>query len=78
MVPSFTDSENGSSGNFHFYGSSGGQPAPVSWAWTYGDGATDSGQNVSHNYPNSPASFTVTLTVTNGTCHASVSHTVTP
>ena len=50
MVPTFTSSETGKSGKFHFYGSSGGQPAPVTWSWMFGDGNTATGQNVANDY----------------------------
>ena len=77
MVPTFTSSETGKSGKFHFYGSSGGQPAPVTWSWTFGDGNTATGQNVANDYSgNGP--YTVTLTVTNGSCTASATQQVSP
>lgn len=40
--------------------------APTSWAWTFGDGASSSVQNPSHQY-NSPGTYSVSLTASN-TC----------
>jgi len=62
---------------------SGGQPvtvsfadksrgSPTSWAWTFGDGTTSTQQNPSHTY-NDVGTYTVSLTVSDGTD----SHTVT-
>lgn len=39
----------------------------TSWAWNFGDGATGSDQNPVHTYAR-PGTYTVTLTVTNGSC----------
>jgi PKD repeat protein len=55
-----------------FYGGYTGQPAPGSWSWNFGDGSTGSGQTVAHDY-SSPGTYTVTLTVRNGSCSAVVS-----
>ncbi|MFO7769629.1 MAG: PKD domain-containing protein [bacterium] len=52
----------------------------VSWAWDFGDGATDSGSTVSHSY-SSISDFSVTLVVTDdggGTGTDSIGITVTP
>ena len=38
--------------------------SPVSWVWTFGDGATSTMQNPSHQY-NTPGHYTVNLTITN-------------
>ena len=56
----FTDSSTGS---------------PTSWQWNFGDGATSIVQNPSHTYA-TVSSFTVTLTVSNGTGSNSSSRTV--
>lgn len=39
----------------------------TSWAWAFGDGAASSVQNPVHTYAG-PGTYTVSLTVTNGTC----------
>jgi len=76
-VPTFSSSETGKSGKFSFTGAYTGQPAPATWNWTFGDAGTGTGQNVKHDYSGS-GPYTVTLTVINGTCQASVSQQVTP
>jgi PKD repeat protein len=51
-----------------FQGAYTGQPAPASWSWDFGDLTSGgSGQNPSHNYADA-GTYTVTLTVANGTC----------
>jgi PKD repeat protein len=60
---SFTDSCTELACNFDASGSTAGDAAISSYAWTFGDGATDSGQTVSHTYGSS-GSYLVTLTVT--------------
>jgi len=49
---------------------------PVSWQWNFSDGATDAAQNPSHTFE-SPASYTVTLTVGYGSGTSTVSRTIT-
>jgi gliding motility-associated-like protein len=48
---------------------------PVSWAWDFGDGTTSTLQNPVHSFP-ALASYVVTLTVTNGSCSHTVTHTI--
>lgn len=61
-----------------FNGTYTGQPVPMTWAWTFGSGqGTGTGQIAIHDYANSD-NYTVTLTVTNGTCVKSTSHVETP
>lgn len=48
---------------------------PVTWSWDFGDGTTSSQQNPVHNFP-ALGTYTVSLTVTNGSCSHSVTHTV--
>jgi PKD repeat protein len=77
-APSITANEAGNSGNFSFQGAYTGQPAPLSWAWAFGDGATANIQNPGHNYSgHNGTQYTVTLTVTNGTCVRQVTQVVT-
>ncbi|MBS1655844.1 MAG: PKD domain-containing protein, partial [Bacteroidetes bacterium] len=45
------------------------------WQWDFGDGNTSTAQNPVHSFPGL-GSFNVTLTVTNGTCSHSVTHTI--
>lgn len=59
-----------------FYGSYTGQPAPASWSWAFGDGQTGTGQTTARDY-NAVGSYTVALTVTNGTCVKTTSQSVT-
>lgn len=40
--------------------------APTSWSWNFGDGNTSAVQNPQHTYPPVAATYTVTLTATNG------------
>lgn len=40
---------------------------PISWAWSFGDGNTDTVQNPVHTYANN-GTYTVTLSVSNGIC----------
>lgn len=47
-----------------------------SWQWNFGDGDTSSLQNPVHTYA-LPGTYTVTLTVSNGTCTTTVTKTVT-
>ncbi|HYK94736.1 MAG TPA: PKD domain-containing protein [Candidatus Dormibacteraeota bacterium] len=76
--PSITAGESGHSGSFSFQGAYTGQPAPVSWAWDFGDGTTANIQNPNHTYGGGKgAKYTVTLTVTNGTCVRQVTQQVT-
>jgi PKD repeat protein len=70
MTANFTTTKSGKTVNF--FGSSGGAPAPLTWNWTFGDGHSDTGQNVVHTYQSSNG-HTVTLTIINGSCQASIS-----
>lgn len=81
-APTFTYNftGNGSGTKAHqmtFYGAYTGQPAPASWLWTFGDGYAEQepGQTVSRNYA-AAGTYTVTLTVTNGSCVKQVSQQV--
>ena len=47
----------------------------TSWLWNFGDATTSNLQNPCHQYPG-PATYTVTLTISNGTCTTSITHTV--
>jgi chitodextrinase len=58
-----------------FYGSYTGQPAPASWSWRFGDGTTATGQNATDRYAEA-GTYTVVLTVTNGSCSRTTSQTV--
>jgi Flp pilus assembly protein TadG len=58
-----------------FYGAYTGQPAPASWSWTFGDGHSGSDQTVSRNYEEADT-YTVTLTVTSGSCVRTTTQTV--
>ncbi len=75
----FTGNGNGSRQHeMQFYGSYTGQPAPATWHWAFGDGHTDQGpllSTVTRPYTNA-GTFTVTLTVTNGSCSKSTSQQV--
>ena len=53
----------------------GGDP-PFTWSWTFGDGATGTGENLTHAYA-APGTYTVTLTVDNACGQAIVSHALT-
>jgi PKD repeat protein len=79
-APSFTYefTGNGNGTKKHqmtFYGAYTGQPAPASWAWTFGDGHSGSDQTASRNYDEA-GTYTVTLTVTNGSCVKTTTQTV--
>ncbi len=82
-APSFTYKFTGNgNGNrkdeMQFYGSYTGQPAPATWHWAFGDGHTDQGpllSTVTRPYTNA-GTYTVTLTVTNGSCSKSTSQQV--
>ncbi len=59
-----------------FNGSASGGTPPYSYAWTFGDGATATGRNVTHAYGGA-GTYTVNLTVTDSASHtASASHSV--
>ncbi|CAN5783002.1 hypothetical protein BH23GEM11_BH23GEM11_08570 [soil metagenome] len=60
---SFTDSCSELACNFDASGSTAGDAAISGYAWTFGDGATGSGETTSHAY-SSGGTYTVTLTVT--------------
>lgn len=45
------------------------------WFWNFGDGNTSSAQNPSHTFT-VPGSYTVSLTITNGTCSNSIVQTI--
>jgi len=51
-------------------------PSSLSYAWNFGDGSTASGSTTSHAY-SSGGTYTVTLTVSNGTSQAVTSQTIT-
>jgi PKD repeat protein len=48
-------------------------PGVWNWSWEFGDGGTDVVKNPSHTYTDM-GTFTVTLSVTNGTCSEKVQH----
>jgi chitodextrinase len=58
-----------------FYGSYTGQPAPASWSWRFGDGTTATGRNATDRYADA-GTYTVVLTVTNGSCSRTTSQAV--
>ncbi|NIS65930.1 MAG: PKD domain-containing protein [Gemmatimonadales bacterium] len=69
---SFTYSCGGNSTcNFDASGSTG----ATSWNWTFGDGVAGSGMTVTHTYQNA-GSYTVTLTVGDGTATDATSQTL--
>jgi PKD repeat protein len=71
----FTGTGNGSKAHeMSFQGAYTGQPAPLSWTWTFGDGSTDTGQNPSRRYVTA-GTYNVVLTITNGTCTRSTAST---
>jgi PKD repeat protein len=73
---SFTGNGNGSKAHqVTFYGGYTGQPVPATWMWTFGNGESDDGQTRSIDYEHA-GTYTVTLTVKNGSCTATVSHVV--
>lgn len=74
LAPNFSWSESGKSGRLSFSGASTG--TPTSWAWAFGDGSTGAGQSVTHDYA-TPGSYTVTLTVSSGTCQVSTNKSIT-
>ena len=41
-----------------------GSSEAVSWSWDFGDGSTDDGETVTHDYA-APGDYTITLTVEN-------------
>lgn len=47
----------------------------ATWLWNFGDGNTSTMQNPSHTYA-APGTYSVSLTVTNGTCSHSITHIV--
>lgn len=49
---------------------------PTSWSWTFGDGNSDTVQNPTHTYPPVAATYSVTLTATNGTGSDSITRQV--
>ncbi|HRH59775.1 MAG TPA: PKD domain-containing protein, partial [Chitinophagaceae bacterium] len=51
-------------------------PHPVSGTWNFGDGNTGSGLTVSHIYT-TPGTYTITYTANFGTCHLTVTKTIT-
>jgi PKD repeat protein len=62
-----------------FNGSYTGGLVPASWAWTYGDGDTATGQNpTQHHYTGGSGPYTVRLTITNGSCSKNTSQSVSP
>ena len=50
--------------------------APTSWAWNFGDGATDTAQHPAHTYT-TPGTFTITLTATNTNGSTTATQTIT-
>lgn len=48
---------------------------PTGWTWNFGDGNTSTAQNPSHTYA-ALGTYTVTLTVTNGSCTHQISQTI--
>ncbi len=80
-VPTFTSAFTGQGNGvkaheMSFYGAAGGQPAPLTWNWSFGDASIAGGQNVVRDY-GSAGTYTVSLTVINGTCQVTTSHQVT-
>jgi len=55
LTANFTDASTINQGSF------------TSWLWDFGDGTTSTSQNPSHTYTN-PGNYTVTLTVSSGSC----------
>jgi PKD repeat protein len=79
MLALFSYSVQGGSGKVNFYGAYSGQPAPATWFWTFGDGSPpDYGQAPPRHDFSGPGPYTVSLTVTNGSCSSTVSQSVTP
>jgi PKD repeat protein len=78
MTPTFTYTQQGSSGHFNFFGAYTGQPAPASWFWWYGDGDIGIGQAPPEHRYNNNGAYTVVLLITNGSCQATVSKVVYP
>lgn len=76
MTPTFTDARQGNSGKYNFYGAYSGQPAPASWYWTFGDGTTAYEQVPERHTFKAGGPYTVTLTISSGSCTASTSRTV--
>jgi PKD repeat protein len=77
MVAMFTWDEQGNSKKVNFYGAYTGQPAPVTWFWTFGDGSVDFGQAPSRHTYSGSGPYTVTLTTINGSCSSTSSQTIT-
>ena len=59
----------GGNGGFtvNFQDRSVGGTGALTYNWTFGDGGSSTDQNPSHAYPNTAQTYTVTLTVTDGT-----------
>lgn len=75
----FTFTVNNANKKVTFYASYTGQPQPSSWTWDFDHGSsqTTTQTTVTHDYPNTTATYHVTLSASNGTCVApSVSHDV--
>ncbi len=49
---------------------------PSTWSWNFGDGFTSTVQNPTHKYA-SPGTYTITLTVTRGSCSNQTTRTIT-
>ena len=78
MVALFTFEEQGNSNKFNFYGAYTGQPAPEIWFWTFGDGDVGFGQAPNRHEYTGSGPYTVTLSISNGSCAASSSQTLVP
>lgn len=73
----YTFTGNGNGAKAHemtFYGAYSGQPVPTSWVFAFGDGNSSSGKEAGNstqaNDYSKSGTYTVTLTVTNGSCQA--------